>query len=166
MGIKTSAGVCLIDLLCGQLAIQWDYIDKQVQTVFVNGRVVDRLDQVVMAPDMVIALSAAMPGLMGATLRKGSLLACFRKDISLPAAHPARDPRCEITVTLKFFNLVAKALGPRLLAQGVWITGTALGNHIKRLDQQTLAALASLRWNRAPISVEALSRLPWRESQV
>ncbi|MBI5061926.1 MAG: hypothetical protein HZB87_00195, partial [Desulfatitalea sp.] len=47
VGIKTMAGISLTDLLCRQLAIDPEYVDRRIQTIFLNHRAVDRTEQVI-----------------------------------------------------------------------------------------------------------------------
>ena len=72
-----------------------------------------------------LALSGAMPGLIGATMRRGGVLASFRSGISY-------DPRGNTRsggngrITLKLFNLLIDELGPRFLSRGIWTTHSRL----------------------------------------
>ncbi len=67
----------------------------------------DNVDKAVVRDGSVLALSAAMPGLLGATMRKGGRYAAFRKDIS---QHGDVCGICETPgrVTVKLFNMVAR----------------------------------------------------------
>ena len=104
VGIDATAGMTLPSLLCDRLGIAREYIDQRVQTIFVNSRAVDRPDQVVLHSGDKIALSAAMPGLAGATLRREGLLAAFRQDITYKDGGLSSDEQQSIVVTLKLFN--------------------------------------------------------------
>ena len=44
--ITTRDGIALDELLCKQLGFKPSYVDGRVQTIFVNSRAVDQLDQV------------------------------------------------------------------------------------------------------------------------
>jgi hypothetical protein len=64
-----------------------------------------------------------MPGLVGATLRKGGYYAAMRAAITLAAeqgAPAAGGPVVEVQV--KLFNLLIEELGPVLLAHGFALT--------------------------------------------
>jgi hypothetical protein len=123
--LSTRTGCTLRDFLCGQLGISDDYLDQRVQTLFLNARPVDDVDKVVVRDGSTLALSAAMPGLLGATMRKGGRYAALRKDIS---QHGDECGTCETSgrVTVKLFNMVAKEVGGRLLEAGVEVDGDDL----------------------------------------
>jgi hypothetical protein len=132
-GVVLSAkiGCTLRDFLCGQLGIAGDYLDRRVQTLFLDFRPVDDVDTAVVRDGAVLALSAAMPGLLGATMRKGGRYAAFRKDIS---QHADVCGICETPgrVTVKLFNMVARELGPGLLEAGVEVDGGDIQSIVDR----------------------------------
>jgi len=167
VGIKTIADISLSDLLCRQLGIAPEYVDQRIQTIFLNYRAVDRTEQVIVPAGAVLALSAAMPGLAGATFRKGGALAAFREDISyrdIPAT-PASGRQQETLITLKLFNLVARELGPHLLSLGVWIDSPTL----KQLVSQIFAApthIEACRWNDLELTSDQLCELKWPEGRI
>jgi len=161
MRIKTIAGISLTDLLCRQLAIDPEYVERRIQTIFLNHRAVDRTEQVIVPAGAVLALSAAMPGLVGATFRKGGALADFRRDISyrnIPA--PASDGgHAETLITLKLFNLVARELGPHLLSLGVWIDSPILKLLLSQLQAASPMPIATCQWNGREIPPAQLAEL-------
>jgi hypothetical protein len=107
------------------------YLEDRVQTIFLNGNALDNFKTVMVADGATLALSAAMPGLAGAVLRRGGFYAAMRRQITHEAGGPAAGGQ-EITITLKLFNLVARDLGPRLLASGIRISGGQLRDFIER----------------------------------
>lgn len=95
-----------------------DYIENRIQTVFLNGKVVDDLDSAVPADRAVLALSAAMPGLAGAVLRRNTPYGAFRPSIT------SRQNATLMTTStgilfVKLFNLIARDLGPGLFERGL-----------------------------------------------
>lgn len=111
------------DFLAGQLGIDPDYVRDQIATVFVDGAVVDDLETATLRPGATLTLSAAMPGLVGATLRKGGFYSVMRSEISWKADDDARQqldgpPN---TIRLKLFNTVLREIGPTLLQRGVLV---------------------------------------------
>jgi hypothetical protein len=150
--VSANTGCTLRDFLCGQLGLSSAYLDQRVQTLFLDSRPVDNVDTAVVRDGSTLALSAAMPGLLGATMRKGGRYAAFRKDISQSGDECGT---CETAgrVTVKLFNMVAREIGERLLETGVEVAGSdlkriadrypeALPGHIRqaRMDDHEIAA--------------------------
>jgi hypothetical protein len=111
------------DYLTGQLGIDPDYVRDRIATVFVDGSVVDDLDATPLRPGSTLTLSAAMPGLVGASLRKGGYYSAMRSEISWKADDdaPQRLDGPPDTIRLKLFNTVLRELGPTLLRRGVLV---------------------------------------------
>lgn len=166
MGIVTHAGIPLMALLCDQLGIDRDYVEHRIQTIFVNGRAVDNENKVILSANAVVALSAAMPGLVGATFRKHGLLASFRKDISHTASEAVQIDRRTTTITLKLFNLVAKELGADILRQQVLVKGHLLRDLVialyapKGLDEGTIV------WDGKVFTKEEIQKFSWPDDWV
>ena len=121
IGISAPVGITLKKFLCDHLMIPPDYLEHRIQTILVNSRAVDDVDQVYLADGDTVALSAAMPGLAGATLRRGGHLAPMRAAISQKHAGPTGDGHQSGIVVLKLFNLVAKEIGPQILSGEIWL---------------------------------------------
>jgi hypothetical protein len=132
--VKRPAGASVEDFLCRACGIAPDYLRDRVQTVFLNGKAIDDLAAAVVSDGSTIALSAAMPGLAGAVLRKGGAYAAMHRQISRssPGESHARGP---VSVSIKLFNLVARELGPGFLEQGVLIDGADLQDYFRRQDR-------------------------------
>ena len=125
VGISVKTGTSLENLLCHQWQIDRDYVMGRISTLFLNGQPVDDLAVSIVNDGAVLALSGAMPGLIGATMRRGGILAAFRSDISY---RPTEDPHASShgRITLKLFNLLIDELGPLFLAGGIWVPRTRL----------------------------------------
>jgi hypothetical protein len=122
--VRAPIGSTIQSFLCETLGLDPQYVERTVQTVFLNGKAVDDPASAVITDHATIALSAAMPGLLGATLRKGSYYAKMRGEIS----HVDRGavPLHEGRVLLKLFNLLTGDIGPLILEKGVWVNGKSL----------------------------------------
>ncbi len=94
------------------------YLAERVQTVFLDGRAVDDPDSEFVRGGCVIALSAAMPGLAGAILRKRSPISALRSKTSAQTGLHSTGDAVE-TMRLKLFNRVAEEMGPELLHRGI-----------------------------------------------
>ena len=116
--VPAMIGCSLKGLLCEQLAIPADYVTDRITTVFLDNRPVDDMDRTVVRDGSRITLSAAMPGLVGATMRRGGFYAALRQGISHVKESGAPADACG-TVRLKLFNLLLAEIGPLILARGV-----------------------------------------------
>ena len=115
IGFPIPPDTLLKTFLCDQIGIQPQYLEHRIQTILVNGRAIDEVGQVQISHGDIVALSAAMPGLVGATLRMGSHLAELRRTITHPGGGTQSNGEQKGVVTLKLFNLVAKEIGPKIL---------------------------------------------------
>ncbi|MEJ2165010.1 MAG: hypothetical protein P8X90_05740 [Desulfobacterales bacterium] len=118
-------GCSLQDILSNQLGIEENYLQNRVQTIFLNNSPVDDTAGTTVDDGATISLSAAMPGLNGAVMRKGGILASLRHSISLHQSDACIEPR-RGKIKLKLFNLIAKEIGPDFLAGGIMLKGQAL----------------------------------------
>lgn len=124
-GVTMNVDVCTsVRNVCRQIGIPDDYLDKRIQTLFLNGKAIDDPDTTIVPDKAVLALSAAMPGLAGATLRKGGSYASFRKAITEASVSTPSTPPQKGSITLKLFNFISRELAPILLRYGIQI-GTA-----------------------------------------
>jgi hypothetical protein len=153
------------ELLCGQLGLSEAYLDQRVQTLFLNAKAVDDVQTMMVRDHAVLALSAAMPGLVGATLRKGGAYAAFRREISAKK----QDPCAECTsgrVTLKLFNMIRNEFGPGLLSRGVWVQTADLQGLLSRIGSQLQKSQAAERFQSQPIAWEDLLHLTSENAQI
>lgn len=95
------------------------YVAERITTVFLDGRVVDRLEEAAFRDGSLLALSAAMPGLVGATLRRSGSYAVMRSTITHRAPAGPGPQRGGVLLRVKLFNLLIAELGPVLLGRGV-----------------------------------------------
>ena len=101
-----------------------EYLERRVQTIFVDGSVIDDIDSGV-NDGSIVALSAAMPGLAGAIFRKGSPLSGLRSRTDGEKDDGCRPGGAKL-VLIKLFNIVAEEMGPELLRKGVVLNRTEL----------------------------------------
>jgi hypothetical protein len=124
-------GETVEDFLVKTAGISPAYLRERVQTVFLNGRALDDFNTARVRGGATLALSAAMPGLAGAVLRRGGVYAPMRRPIS----HEAQSITAgsgRIFVILKLFNMIARELGPNFLKDGVLIPGAQLRDFMER----------------------------------
>ena len=135
--VEILAGSSIRQVVVDQLGIAEDYLENRVQTLFLNGKPVDDVDAMKVSDGSILALSAAMPGLAGATLRKGGKYAAFRQQISLGGDSPVPVLR-KGRMILKLFNQFTEELGPVVLIKGIGISGADLLDVIRKAQDQSL----------------------------
>jgi len=139
--VPTLVGCSLKSLLCDQFAIPADYVAGRILTIFCDSQPVDDLDRTIIRDGSKIALSAAMPGLVGASMRRGGPLAGMRRGIS-HGEDKGEAARESGTVLVKLFNLLLEELGPLILSRGVLLERDELGDLLRRLSSTGEAAPA------------------------
>jgi hypothetical protein len=133
-GVKVPAyvGCSLKSLLCDQFGIDADFVAQRILTIFCDSQPVDDLDRTSVREGAKIALSAAMPGLVGASMRRGGQYAALRRGISHGEDGGAAAP-VSGTVRIKLFNLLLAELGPRILSRGVLLEPSDLAELLRQL---------------------------------
>jgi hypothetical protein len=163
--INIQTGATVKDLLCKQLGIQEDYLAQRIQTIFLNAKVVDDIASAIVAEESTLALSGAMPGLVGAILRSGGYYAAMRKRISHEESKSSSQV-LSAKITLKLMNIVAKELGPIFLQQGIWLKGQTLREFIERRMDDLKAGCRACELDRKPIEFTSLQGIDWRDDMV
>jgi hypothetical protein len=130
--VPVTVGCTLKSLLSDQFAIPADYVTDRITTVFLDNRPVDDLDRAIVQDGSRVTLSAAMPGLVGATMRRGGFYAALRQGISHVVDSRAAEGECG-TVRLKLFNLLLAELGPLVLARGLILEQDELDELLQNL---------------------------------
>ncbi|NTV31984.1 MAG: hypothetical protein HGA50_01685, partial [Deltaproteobacteria bacterium] len=138
-GVKVTGriGSSVLSFLRDDLGLSPEYVDKRIQTLFLNGKAIDNPDTSFLKEDSTLALSAAMPGVLGATLRKGGRYARMRSEISYQEQNTGISVH-EGFVLLKLFNLLPAEIGPSVLARGIWLKGEELNHFLKELPDEVL----------------------------
>ncbi|BDG05559.1 hypothetical protein [Anaeromyxobacter oryzae] len=118
--VPVRTGCSVLSFLTDELGIDPRDVQARITTVFLDGKVVDALDAAIIQDGSWLALSAAMPGLVGATLRRSGAYSAMRAEITW-----SRDPTEHAPtgvhglVHVKLFNLLIDELGPALLRRGI-----------------------------------------------
>jgi hypothetical protein len=115
---RARVGFSIREILCDQFGIRPDYLSGRVTTIFLNSRAIDDPASSRVAAGATLALSAAMPGLVGATMRCGGYYAAMRSDITHQEL-AGDGPRENGEIRIKLFNLLMAELGPGFLLRGI-----------------------------------------------
>ncbi len=127
--IPCTTGCTLTDLLGSQWGIDATYVTDRITTIFLDHRAIDSMATTIIRGGATLALSGAMPGLVGATMRRGGHLAAMRGAMTY---HDGTDnSRGTIDwIRLKLFNLLLPELGPGFLQRGILIDGGELKQYL------------------------------------
>jgi len=132
--VEIEVGCSVKKLLTDQFGISSDYITGRITTLFLNHRAVDDAATALIQDGAVLALSGAMPGLVGATMRSGGYYSAMRGAMTFNNDEVPEVRRGKIRI--KLFNLLLEELGPRLLCRGILLTGERLQQLLANLPEQ------------------------------
>lgn len=130
-------------LLHDSFGLTDEYIEARIQTVFLDGKPVDDIDGALLRDGSTLALAPAMPGLMGAMLRRGGYYAPMRSGIT-HRGDAAQRGIVEGRITVKLFGMTLRELGPRLLERGIEVDAGDLAPIVRELPGECLEGQGSL----------------------
>jgi hypothetical protein len=139
--VQAIVGCSLRELLTGQFGIPADYVTGRITTIFLDNSPVDDLDATIREGARV-TLSAAMPGLVGAVMRRSGFYAALRQGIT-HAESAGQAEAASGTVRLKLFNLLLPELAPLILARGVLLERSELDGLRGELSATSRMGIAS-----------------------
>jgi hypothetical protein len=119
--VKTATGITVRVLLEDELQVSHDVVDNQIATVFLDGQPVDNIDRAIAKNNSEIALSGAMPGFVGAAMRRGGYYSAMRAGIT----HIDENLKLATDqglVKIKLYNTLIDLLGPTLLPRGFFVS--------------------------------------------
>ncbi len=132
--VKVQTGCSLSDLLCDQFKISPGYIKSEIKVIFLDNSPVDDLDKAIIKDGGVLALSAAMPGLVGAAMRRDGL--SWMRNAITYHENESRHEKQEGIVNMKLFNQVMADLGESFIRRGVYLKSTFLAWFLKRFSEE------------------------------
>ena len=118
--LQVQTGWSVASLLTEQFPIEENYIVERITTLFLDFKPIDDMETTYVKDGSILALSSAMPGLVGTTMRRGSHLAAMRGDISCQAQQQGTSGAGRVKI--KLFNMIMAELGAIFLAHGVCLT--------------------------------------------
>ena len=156
--IEAKPGESVKSMLCDRLGVDSEYAVDRIKTLFLDGKPVDDMEKAYIRDGCSLALSAAMPGLVGATFRSGGVLSPFRAAISY------RPEECDTAeseigaVYLKLFNLLVPEMGPAFLENGIYV-GKGLAEEFFRDSESDLeAGCSSITMDERPVGIRELAK--------
>lgn len=137
VGLQSRNGVSLGEFLILDAGLDPGFAAERVQTVFCDCRPVDDVETARVHDGCVVALSAAMPGLVGAVMRKAGPLSKLRESISQQKEVEACDNEARpVVVWLKIFNLLRQELAAHLFRRGVLLPMTRAAEVLRELPPE------------------------------
>ncbi|HOS96543.1 MAG TPA: hypothetical protein PLR71_01435 [Deltaproteobacteria bacterium] len=144
----------LLTFLTEKIGLERDFIEERIQTIFLNGKPVDDLASAAVGNGSSLALSAAMPGLVGAALRRGGYYGALRSSITHPGETEPGGTGGMVRV--KIFNLLLEEMGPGLLEAGILVAGPDMVEFLGRQEASFWDGCTQIMLNGSPLNREAL----------
>lgn len=137
--VQAQTGCSVASLLTKQFSIEESYIVERITTLFLDFKPIDDLETTFIKDGSTLALSSAMPGLVGTTMRRGSHLAAMRGDISCQNQQKMKSGAGRIRI--KLFNMVMTELGATFLAHGICLKNNELDALLSEMDNNFLQTI-------------------------
>lgn len=153
--LNTLVGVSIKTFLCDFVALDQRYIQERISTIFLDGKAVDNIEEAIILEGSTLALSSAMPGLAGATLRRDGIYASLRESITYK--EKVGDGRIKQgLITLKLFNLLIDDIGYLFLQEGIIVKSWDLQDFFVKQPDRFWRNCMDIILDRIPIDHEAL----------
>ena len=141
--LRVPVGSPIRALLRDGFGLTDEYIETRIQTVFLDGKPVDDIDGAFIRDGATLALAPAMPGLMGAMLRRGGFYAPMRSGITHRDDAAPRGIG-EGRISMKLFGMALRELGPKLLERGIEVDAGDLAQIVRELPGDCREGLGDL----------------------
>jgi hypothetical protein len=122
--VKVLTGVSVRRLLEDQFKLSGDFVDLKISTIFLNGKAVDNIDSAIVTDNCELALSGAMPGFVGAAMRRGGYYSSMRSTVSHIEQISISPPIQEGVVKIKLYNTLIQSLGLEFAQRGIIVSKT------------------------------------------
>ena len=152
--VRTEVGCSIGEFLHEQYGISREYIARRIRTVMLDGEPVDDIDAATLRDGSTLALSGAMPGLVGAVMRSGSRYASFRQSIT----HRENEVtvKGQGVIGVKLFNFVMTELGADFLRSGIYVDAAALRDFLSGQGDDFWEGCREILLNRKPLGPDLL----------
>ena len=160
---EVHSGLSIKKLLCEIFNIEEDYLEGRIQTIFLDGKPVDDVDKALVSHGSVLALSAAMPGLVGSTFRRDGALAAFRSSITHQQEGRVPNDHEGVAVWIKLFNLLVNEMGPQFLKNGIIVKKEDMRHVLDEGEYALKSCATSIQLNGAEIPYEQLHTFDWSQ---
>lgn len=158
--VRARVGGSIRDVVCDELGVTDQYLDQRINTIFLDGKPVDDTRHAIIREESTLALSASMPGFVGAAFRKSGFYAIMRKQITHEKEEAAASGKQGFFV-LKLYNFVADELGPLFLEEGIYLKGDQLGSFFSAKSPEFWSSCNKAEIDGREISPQSLGTVPW-----
>ena len=131
--VKVHTGCSLRELICEQFQVAPHYLQNDIKVLFLNFSPVNDVDSVVVKDGAILALSGALPGVVGAAMRRDGL-SSMRSSITYKEDAGESVARGDGVIHLKLFNLVLADLGESFLRRPVYETSAVFAEFLGRFS--------------------------------
>lgn len=153
--VKVECGKTMRDLLCGQFQIPFEYVRKDIKVIFLEYSPVDNIETAIIKDGTTLALSAAMPGLVGAAMRRDGDLTWMRSSITYHEGE-ADQKEGQGLIQIKLFNQVMADLGESFLRRGVYLKSKYLSEFLTRFTPDFWKEFGNIAKNENRITSQEL----------
>jgi len=159
--VAVDPGLTVSSLLTEHYSIDSLYAKHFISTIFLDGKPVDDPGSATLRDGATLALSGAMPGLVGAVLRSGSVLGSFRHSIT-HHDDGADGGAGRVTLRVKLFNRVMRETGAAFLFRGITLPRALLADHLAGMDESFWKGIISADADGTPLEPDALREMVLR----
>jgi hypothetical protein len=157
--LKAFVGCSVRDFLCEQLGLDEGYVAKRITTLFVGGKPVDDINLTIVKDGSTLSLSAAMPGLVGAAMRRNGPLAGLRSSITAEKKSASALSCGTGLVRIKLFNMVMHELGEDFLQKGIIIRVSELTHFLREQLEMFWHGITKIKLNGQPVEPNILTNV-------
>jgi hypothetical protein len=154
--VKVECGKTMRDLLCEQFQIPFEYVRKDIKVIFLEFSPVDNIETAIIKDGATLALSAAMPGLVGAAMRRDGDLTWLRSSITYQEGESDHQVGQGL-IQIKLFNRVMADLGESFLRRGVYVKSKYLSEFLTRFTPEFWKEFGTISKNQDTITSQELS---------
>ena len=155
--VTNSVGITIQEFLTRQIGLSKEYIGQKLSTILLDGKIVGDIGSAIIKRGSVLALSSAMPGLVGAAMRRGGVYSALRNSIT----YQETGNPCvlkEGTVHMKLFNLLMNDLGPHLLKKGILVRSMDLADFLSKRSEAFWTGCRNIFLNEKSLSIDQLRK--------
>jgi hypothetical protein len=123
-------GISIEEFLTKQIGLSREYIGHKISTIFLDGKIVHDIGSAIIKRGSILALSSALPGFVGASLRSGSINQSLGKS-SASGEINSPDSKDKGVFCVKLFNLPMIELGPYFMKRGILLRSAGIEDFLK-----------------------------------